>query len=527
MKMQQQSNSVLNSQTTRTTGRDAITNNIDSIYALNEIIKSTLGPLGMDKMLIDSVGETIITNDGVQILKSMDIDHPAAKLVVEVAKTQDSNVGDGTTSCIILIAHILQEAKELYVKGIHPNVILKQFTQACNFVLEQLPQYSFDISNELEEYLTKIVLTTMKGKSSEEDSPYLAKLLINAILKNKDNFSKKKFKTLKISGPSITNSSVIQGVVFDKKKLDSSMPNCIDNPNIVIFTCPLEIQEIENSHQIQIQNYEEYEKFIQQEKQFLFSIANKIIEQNIDVVICQKGVDDSIVSYLAQKGVLVLRRCRKSDIEHLCESDSIITNSNLEIKEAFKCSKIKKVEVIKFENEEVISFKTNSSNFLTMIVCASTRHIVDEIDRAIEDSIGDIENTIKEKKIVAGGGSIYVAMYYLLLQESSHKTGKEQLIFEHFANSLLSIPKTLAQNCGFDEIQILSELKYLHSTNNTLAGFDYSKGIVKNVLEENIVEPIGISKQIFLSAREAISLILRIDDVIAAKKIENTDISLE
>lgn len=521
------SNSVLNSQTTRTTGRDAIINNIDSIYALNEIIKSTLGPLGMDKMLIDSVGETIITNDGVQILKSMDIDHPAAKLVVEVAKTQDSNVGDGTTSCIILIAHMLEEAKELYTKGIHPNTILKQFTLACNYVLEELSNYSIDISNNLQDYLNKIVITTMRGKSSEENSPFLANLLVQAILENKDSFSKKKFKTLKISGPSITNSSIIQGVVFDKKKLDSSMPNEIKNPNVAIFTCPIEVQEIENSHQIQIQNYEEYEKFIQQEKQFLFSIANKILEQNINVVVCQKGVDDSVVSYLAQKGVLVLRRCRKSDVEHLCESENIISNSNLETKELFKYKNIKKVEIINFENEEVISFQTKSTNFLTMIVCASTKHIADEIDRAIEDSVGDIENTLKEKKIVAGGGSIYVAMYYLLLQKSQHKTGKEQLIFEHFANSLLSIPKTLAQNCGFDEIQILSELKYLHSTNNKFAGFDYTLGVRENVVKENIVEPIGISKQIFLSAKEAISLILRIDDVIAAKKIENNDISLE
>ena len=520
-------NSVLNSQTTRTTGRDAIINNIDSIYALNEIIKSTLGPLGMDKMLIDSVGETIITNDGVQILKSMDIEHPAAKLVVEVAKTQDSNVGDGTTSCIILIAHILQEAKELYNKGIHPNTILKQFIQACNFILENLPKYSIDISSNLEEYLKKIVLTTMRGKSSEEDSPFLANTLINTILKNKDNFSKKKFKTLKISGPTIDKSLIIQGVVFDKKKLNPSMPNCIKNPNIAVFTCPIEIQEIENSHQIQIQNYEEYEKFIQQEKQFLFSIANKIIEQNINVVVCQKGIDDSVVSYLAQRGVLALRRCKKSDIDFLSENENIITNSSLEVKENFKTKYIKKVEVLNFGAEEVISFQTSSANFMSMVVCASTRHIVDEIDRAIEDSIGDIENTLKEKKIVAGGGSIYVAMYYLMLNESQNKTGKEQLIYEHFANSLLSIPKILAQNCGFDEIQILSELKYLHSTNNKFAGFDYTLGVRDNVVKRNIVEPIGISKQIFLSAKEAISLILRIDDIIAAKKIKNEDISLD
>ena len=529
-------NSILQEESTRTSGRDAIINNIDSIYALSEIVKTTLGPLGMDKMLIDSVGDTIITNDGVQILKSMDIDHPAAKLIIEVAKTQDSVVGDGTTSCVILIANILQEAKKLYLLGIHPNIILKHFLQGLNHAIKSLPSYATDISNNMQYYLEQIIITAMRGKSSEEYSQYLATLLVQHILKitnnsinstHLDTFSKKKFKTLKIVGPPITSSKIINGIVFDKKRLLQSMPKYLSNPNILICSCPIEVQEIENSHQIQISNYQEYEQFIIQEKKYLNSIAQKIIELKVNVVICQKGVDDSIVSMLAKHNILVLRRCKKSDIEHLSTHSKAQILHNLDLLSYEYIQKINSVEVIEFEKEEVISFEIKETSFLSMIVCASTYHIVDEIDRAIEDSIGDVSNALVNKKIVGGGGSSFMNIYTELQTLSTQREGKEQLILEHLANSFLSIPKILSQNSGFDEIETLSSLKHQHLQNNHLSGIDCTKGVVEDVLKSNIIEPIGVLEQILLSSKEAISLILRIDDIIAAKKIDTNSIQMD
>ncbi|MCH8519562.1 MAG: hypothetical protein LAT82_02300 [Nanoarchaeota archaeon] len=528
-------NSILQSETSRTKGSDAILNNFNAIFALSEIVKTTLGPLGMDKMLIDSVGNSIITNDGVQILKSMDIDHPAAELIIEVAKTQDLNVGDGTTSCVILIAHMLEEAKELYLKGIHPNLILKYFLIGINYSLQQLESISVDISNDLENYLYKIILTAMRGKSSEESSPYLAKLLVNNIISNssnentvnKYNFSKKSFKNVKIIGPNVEDSKIIKGIVFDKKRLLHSMPQKILNPKILICSCPIEVQEIENSHQIQISNYEEYEEFITQEKKYLQSISQKIIELGVQVVVCQKGVDDSIVSILAQHNILVLRRCRKSDIEYLSEYSNSKILGDLNSLNTSYVSSISKVQVYEFEKEEVISFEIENSNFLSMIICASTQHVVDEIERAIEDSVGDISNALKEMKIVGGGGSNFTALYTKLIEYSKTKHGKEQFILEQLANSYLSIPKILAQNSGLDELEIISDLKFAHSQQQKFAGIDCTRGVIDNVLDYDIVEPLGVIKQILLSSKEAISLILRIDDIIAAKKFDDKSINLE
>lgn len=529
-------NSILQNETSRTKGTDAVLNNFNAVFALSEIVKTTLGPLGMDKMLIDSVGNTIITNDGVQILKSMDIDHPAAKLIIEVAKTQDLNVGDGTTSCVILIAYILEEAKKLYLKGIHLNLILKYFIEGINYSLQQVENISLDISQDLENYIYKIILTAMRGKSSEESSPYLARLLVDNIINdsfkensinnknislNNYNFSKKSFKSIKIIGPNIEESKIIRGIVFDKKRILNSMPSNIENPNILICSCPIEIQEIENAHQIQISNYEQYEEFINQEKKYLYSISKKIIELGVQVVVCQKGIDDSIVSMLNENNILVLRRCKKSDIEYLSQYSNTKILNDLTLLDSQYVSKILKVEIHEFEKEEVISFEIKNSNFLSMIVCASTQHVVDEIERAVEDSIGDISNALKEMKIVGGGGSNFTALFTKLIEYSKSKHGKEQLIIEQLANSFLSIPKILAQNGGLDELEIISELKFAHSQKqNMFAGIDCSKGVVDNVLENNIIEPIGIIKQILLSSKEAISLILRIDDIIAAKKID-------
>ena len=526
-------NSILKNETTRTKGSDAIINNINAVLALSEIIKSTLGPLGMDKMLIDSAGNTIITNDGVQILKSMDIDHPAAQIIIDVAKTQDLNVGDGTTSCVILIAQILEEAKNLYLKGIHPNLILKYFIEAINYSLIELDNISIDISKDLENYLTKIILTAMRGKSSEESSPFLAQLLVKNIINNSQNsqqnkFSKKSFKNIKIVGPDIQSSKIIKGVVFDKKRLNKNIPLNYEKPNILISSCPIEIQEIENSHQIQISNYEQYEEFITQEKKYLNSISQKIIELGIDVVICQKGVDDSVVSKLSEHNILVLRRCKKSDIDYLSNYSNTKILSDLSHLDENYVNKILKTQIIEFEKEEVISFEIENSNFLSMIICGSTMHVLDEIERAVEDSVGDISNTLKEMKIVGGGGCNFVALHTKLIENSKNKHGKEKLIIENFANSYLSIPKILAQNSGLDELEIISDLKFSHlNTKHCLSGVDATKGVVSNVLEHNIVEPVGITKQILMSSKEAISLILRIDDIIAAKKIEPNSVSLD
>ncbi|MFP4402621.1 MAG: thermosome subunit alpha [Candidatus Nanoarchaeia archaeon] len=521
---------IMSEGSTRTKGSDAIINNINSISALAEIIKTTLGPYGMDKMLIDSVGETLITNDGVQILKSMDIEHPAAQLIVEVAKNQDQVVGDGTTSCILLISQMLQEAKQLYLKGIHPNIIVQGFTQGLRFALEKLPKHSIDISSDKKKYLNNIIQTAMRGKSSEKESPYLSQLLIDTIEKQNysTTISKKTLKRVKLVGPSITSSQVVSGVVFDKKRILPTMPKNLINPNILIISCPIEVQEIENSHQIQISNYQEYEKFITSEKQFLHSVAQKIIDLNVKAVFCQKGVDDSVVSYLASKGVLVLRRCRKSDIEALANASNAPIISTLDEITINNISSIEQINTIEFDKEELISCHITSTEYMSVIVCGSTQHIVDEIERAIEDATGDISNVLQSSKIVGGGGSVMMAIYLDLLEYSKTKTGREQLIIEHLAESFLIIPKTLLINSGRDEIEHLAQLKSKfnnHNKVNPFSGIDCYEGVIENVIERGIIEPIGVSEQILKNAQEAITMLLRIDDIIAAKKISKEELN--
>lgn len=511
---------ILDSQSTRTTGSDAFTSNILAIKALSEIVKTTLGPYGMDKMLIDSLGNSIITNDGVQILKSMDIAHPAAELIVEIAKTQDKNIGDGTTSTVILIAQILEEALELYNQNIHPNNIVTIFTNCCNYILNQLEKYSIDISKDLKKYLIQIIKTAMRGKSSENNSEYLSQLLVDKIIST-PKFSKENIKCLKVIGPSIDNSQIIQGIVFDKKKLHQSMPNSIKNPKILLCSCPIEVQEIENVHQIQLNSYKDYEDFIIQEKQYLQDISNQIIQLGINVVISQKGVDDNVVSYLAKNGILVLRRCRKSDLEKLSQASKntpILQNLDHLSKE-YICE-IGSVDVLEIAQEELISFSVKDSNQFSIIITATTMHVLDEIERALEDSIGDISNVLKHKKIVGGGGAIECSIYNELMIYSKTLQGKEQLIAESFAKSFLSIPKTLSKNCGLDELEIISNLKHMHSNNKQFSGINSSLGVVENVIELGIIEPLGVVEQIILNSKEAISMILRIDDIIAAKKID-------
>lgn len=513
---------VLDSQTQRTKGQDAIISNIYAIKALSDIVQTTLGPYGMDKMLIDSVGNSIITNDGVQILKSMDIAHPAAELVVEIAKNQDKNVGDGTTSTVILIANMLEKALELYNKNIHPNIIVKEFINSCNFILEKLDSLSIDISSDIDKFCRDIIKTAMKGKSSENISEFLAELITTSILnKNQtNNFNKKKFKTIKIVGPNISHSKIVNGIIFDKKKLLPQMPSLIENPKILISSVPIEVQEIENSHQIQLQSYEQYEQFVIQEKKYLKDIAEQIINLGVNVVICQKGVDDSIVSYLAKHNILVLRRCRKSDIELLSQETNVQIVSNLDEISNQNIFEIKKCEVLEIGNDEIISFSIANSNSYSMIVCATTVHVLDEIDRAIEDSIGNISNVLTHNKIVAGGGAVETELYLQLLEYSKTKSGKEQLIVDYFAQSFLSIPTILAKNCGLDEIEIVSTLKHLHQNGKQNSGINSSLGCCDDVVLEGIIEPLGVVENIILNAKEAISMILRIDDIIAAKKID-------
>ena len=541
---------VLDSNTQRTKGQDAFTQNIYAITALSEIIKTTLGPFGMDKMLIDSIGDSIITNDGVQILKSIDIAHPAAQLVVEIAKTQDKNIGDGTTSAVILIAEFLEEFLQLYHLNIHQNSIVKTFTQACDYVLSKLEELSIDISSDIETYVSDIIKTAMRGKSSEAYSEYLAQLLSTVIVKSYNstqNFSKHNVKCLKVIGPSIEDSVIVQGVVFDKKKLHPQMPDEILNPNILVCSCPIEVQEIENSHQIQLNSYKDYEEFISQEKKYLFEVAQKIQELKVNVVVCQKGVDDSVVSYLAQNGILVLRRCKKSDIEILSKATNTTLLHNLDELNETYVTQISNVKVLTISNEELISFEvennSNSSNnkenissqlstnsqFFSIIVTATTYHILDEIERAIEDSIGDISNVLSTKRIVAGGGAIECQIYALLVEYAKNKVGKEQLIVESFAKSFLSIPKVLAKNCGLDELEILSQLKHNHSYSNSniqsqkkYSGINSSSGVCDDMIAIGVIEPLGVIEQIILSSKEAVSMILRIDDIIAAKKINSS-----
>lgn len=520
--MNRKESQILDENSQRTKGVDALTSNIEAAKAVAEIVKTTLGPMGMDKMLIDSMGDTVITNDGVKILKEMEIEHPGAKLLVDVAKTQENEVGDGTTTAVILCGELLSKAQELLKQKIHPTTITRTYKIASTKALEILKDCSKEINTSDKKILEKVSSTAMTGKVAEFSKETLSDIIFDSInlVKDEDGVHKHNIKIQKATGGDISESFIFKGIILDKNPANLNMPKKIENPKILLLDFPLEVRELDVDAKVNINSLNEYEQFLKNEEEYLISIVEKIKQSNANVVICQKGIDDNVAYYLGKEGILAVRRTRKSDMEKLSSSlNSKIISNITDINEE-NTAKGKSVQIKEILDENYIFVEAEGKpKATTIFLKASTTHVLDEIERAVEDALGDINSILKSKRIVAGGGAIEVELHKKLIEYSKTFEGKEQIIIRSYAESFLSIPKILCQNSGFDEIETLTSLISRHEKGDTKSGINSFEGICENTLEKGIIEPINIKSQAIKSATESSSLILRIDDIIAARKL--------
>ena len=519
-------NEVINENISRTIGKDAQRNNILAAKIIGDIVKTTLGPKGMDKMLVDSTGEIIVTNDGVTILEEMEIDHPAAKMVVEIAKTQENEVGDGTTTAALLAGKLLENGEKLLDKKIHPTVIIKGYRKATEKSLEILENISRNISGK--EDLKKIAMTAMTGKGAEGDKEKLAELIVEASYQigNNKNINLNDIKIQKIKGESADKSELIKGIVLDKERANNDMPEKIENAKILLIDFPLELRNPETETKISISTPEQLESFINSEEKYLKNMTDKIINSGANAIFCQKGIDDVAQYYLAKSKIIACRRVSRSDLEKISKATSGKIISNIKDITPQIFGKAGVVEEIKKGDDGMIYIREcTNPKAVTLIIKGSTDHVIDEIERAIKDGLGDVISAVKSGKIVAGGGAVEMELSKRLRSFSRTFSGKEQLALEEFATALESIPETLAENAGLDPIEIITELKKRHEAGQINAGLNLFNDQITDTFNEGIVEPIKVKSQAIKSASEVATMIIRIDDVLMSKNKQHSQIN--
>ena len=502
--------------TNRSVGRDAQRNNILAGKVLAETVRTTLGTKGMDKMLVDGLGDIVVTNDGVTILKEMDIEHPAAKMLVEVAKTQEDEVGDGTTTAVIIAGELLKKSESLLDQDIHPTIIAMGYRQAAEKAQEILDDIAIDSVDE--ETLIKVAMTAMTGKGTEAAREPLAKLIVDAVQKVAEDgaVDTDNIKIEKKDGAVVEDSTLVEGVIVDKERVHPGMPSEVKDAKIALVNSPLEVKETEVDAEIRITDPAQMQAFIEQEEKMVKDMVDKVAESGANVLFAQKGIDDLAQHYLSKAGILAVRRVKKSDIEKLARATGANVVTNLEDLTADDLGEAGIVEERKVSGEEMIFVEECSvAKSVTLFVRGSTKHIVDEIVRAIEDAIGVVAATVEDDKVVAGGGAPEIAMAKKLKDYADSISGREQLAVNAFAEALEIVPKTLAENAGLDSIDSLVDLRAAHE-NSAVMGLDVFTGKVADMKEAGVIEPKRVKKQAIQSASEAAEMILRIDDVIAS-----------
>ncbi len=511
---------------TRQTGKEAQKRNISAAKIVSEAVRTTLGPKGMDKMLVSSIGDVVITNDGATILDEMDIEHPAAKMMVEIAKTQEEEVGDGTTTAVVIAGELLKKAEELLDQEIHPIVIAKGFRLAKTKALEILNEVAKDVKIEDEEMLQKIAMTAMTGKSGEAAKENLAKLAVEAIkqvMEEKDGkiiIDKDDIKIEKKQGGSIDDTELVKGVVIDKEVVHPAMPKKVENAKILLVDTALEIKSTETDAKINITSPEQMQAFIDQETKMLKEIADKIIKSGCNVVFCQKGIDDLVQHYLAKAGIMAVRRVKESDMEKLAKATGGRIVTNLDEISSDDLGEAGIVEEKKLAGEEMIFVRDcKNPKSVSILIRGGTEHVVDEAKRAMEDAVLGIISTLELGKVVVGGGAVEMELAKRLREYAGQVGGREQLAIDKFAEALEVIPRTLAESAGMDPIDALVELRAEHEKGNENYGVDVINGKVADMLDMGVIEPLKIKTQAIKSASEAAEMILRIDDVITAGKI--------
>ena len=509
---------ILPENVSRTMGKDAQRNNILAAKIVADIVKTTLGPKGMDKMLVDSSGNIIITNDGVTILEEMEVDHPAAKMMVEIAKTQENEVGDGTTTVALLAGKLLENAEKLLDRKIHPTIIVKGYRMAAEKSLAILNEIALPANDFA--ILKNIAMTAMTGKGAEGSKDVLADLIVNSVnqVASGREVDLNDIKIQKIKGESTKESELIQGIILDKERTNNEMPTKIRNARILLIDFSLEVKSPETETRISVSTPEQLESFISSEEKYLKKITEKIIETGANVVFCQKGIDDVAQYYLAKARIFACRRVTKSDIEKIARATSGKIISNLNDVNSEQLGLAEEVEETK-AGEESFTYIRGCKNpkAVTIAIRGSTEHVLDEIERAVKDGLGDVIAAIRNKGVVAGGGAVEMELSKQLRAYARTLGGREQLAIEEFASALESIPETLAENAGMDPIDVLTELKKRHDSGMINQGLNLFTDKIENTFESGIIEPLKIKTQAITSASEVAQMILRIDDVLISK----------
>ncbi|WP_456475265.1 thermosome subunit beta [Candidatus Pyrohabitans sp.] len=516
---------ILKEGTQRTRGRDAQRTNIMVARVIAEAVKSTLGPKGMDKMLVDTIGDVVVTNDGATILKEMDVEHPTAKMMVEVAKTQENEVGDGTTTAVVIAGELLKNAEDLLDQDVHPTIIANGYRMAAEKAQEVLEEIAEPIDVKDDEFLKKIAKTAMTGKGAELSKEYLAELVVKAVraVAEEENgryiIDTDDIKLEKKEGGAVEDTELINGIVVDKERVHPGMPRKVKDAKIALINAPLEIEKTEFDAEIRITDPNQLKAFIDEEERMLRDMVEKIKSSGASVLFCQKGIDDLAQHYLAKEGLFAVRRVKKSDMEKLAKATGATIVTNIDDLSSEDLGYAGIVEEVKIGDDEMVFVREcKDPKSVTILIRGGTEHIVDEVERALEDCLGVVPAAIHDGKVLAGGGAPEIELALRLRDYAKTVGGREQLAIEAFADALEVIPRALAENAGLDPIDMVVALRAKHekAEKGYHYGLDVYEGEVKDMLAEGIVEPLSVKSQAIDSASEVAVMILRIDDVIAA-----------
>ncbi|MBP1921796.1 thermosome [Halorubrum alkaliphilum] len=510
---------VLSEESQRTSGKDAQNMNITAGKAVAESVRTTLGPKGMDKMLVDSGGSVVVTNDGVTILKEMDIDHPAANMIVEVSETQEDEVGDGTTSAVVVAGELLDQAEDLLDQDIHATTLAQGYRQAAEKAKEILEDEAIEVSEEDRETLVQIASTAMTGKGAENAKELLAELVVDAVtaVADDDDIDTENVSVEKVVGSSIDDSELVEGVIVDKERVDENMPYAVEDADVALFDGAIEVKETEIDAEVNVTDPDQLQQFLDQEEEQLREMVDHLVDIGADVVFVGDGIDDMAQHYLAQEGILAVRRAKSDDLKRLARATGGRVVSNLDDIETDDLGFAGSVAQKDVGGDERIFVEdVEEAKSVTLILRGGTEHVVDEVERAIEDSLGVVRTTLLDGQVLPGGGAPETELALQLRDFADSVGGREQLAVEAFADALEVIPRTLAENAGLDPIDSLVDLRSRHDGGEFGAGLDAYTGDVIDMEEEGVVEPLRVKTQAIESATEAAVMILRIDDVIAA-----------
>lgn len=516
---------ILKEGTTRSRGKEAQRNNIMAAQVIGEVLKTTLGPRGMDKMLIDSLGDITITNDGATILKEMDVEHPAAKMMIEIAKTQDDMVGDGTTSAVVLASELLKKAEELLEQNIHPTILVSGYRKASHKAIEVINKTAVPLDINDRKTLMKVALTSMSSKAVGAAKEHLAEISIDAVKQISEQRGEKtladidNIQLIKKTGKSLLETQLIRGIIIDKEVVNPGMPKSKENAKIALLDSALEIEKTEISAEIRIKDPTQMKAFLDQENNMMQNMVTKIKASGADVIFCQKGIDDMVQHFLAKEGIIAARRVKESDMEKLARATGGRIISDLDDLKSADLGNAGLVEERKIGDDKLIFVeKCKDPHSVAILIRAGLERMVDEAERAITDSLSVVSDVIENNKIVPGGGAIEIEIAKELRQYATKVGGREQLAVEAFADAVEVIPRTLAENAGLEPIDILVEMRSVHDKEDgKFKGINIFTGKLQDSIANGVIEPIMVKEQAIKSAAESAALILRIDDVITAK----------